>query len=89
MFDPAVTFDDLAWLRSEWDGPLVVKGIVSQGDAEAGGGGRAPGGGGGGGQDRGDAAGGGLLDVVLHWCLQVVAPRMTAQRTFMFERSPQ
>lgn len=33
MFDPAVTFDDLAWLRSQWDGHLVVKGIQHVDDA--------------------------------------------------------
>jgi L-lactate dehydrogenase (cytochrome) len=33
MFDPAATLDDLAWLRSAWDGPLVVKGIQTADDA--------------------------------------------------------
>ena len=28
MFDPSLTFDDLAWIKSEWPGKLVVKGIV-------------------------------------------------------------
>ncbi|GAB3050106.1 alpha-hydroxy acid oxidase [Intrasporangium mesophilum] len=35
LFDPAATLEDLAWLRSAWDGPLVVKGILSVADAEA------------------------------------------------------
>ncbi|MTD53722.1 alpha-hydroxy acid oxidase [Amycolatopsis pithecellobii] len=35
LFDPSVTLDDLAWLRSEWDGKLIVKGIQSVDDAEA------------------------------------------------------
>jgi L-lactate dehydrogenase (cytochrome) len=35
MFDPAATLDDLAWLRSAWDGPLVVKGIQTVDDARA------------------------------------------------------
>jgi L-lactate dehydrogenase (cytochrome) len=35
MFDPAATMDDLAWLRSEWPGPLVVKGIQTVADARA------------------------------------------------------
>src|SRR5581483_9814743 len=35
MFDPAATFTDLAWLRSTWPGPLVVKGIQSVDDARA------------------------------------------------------
>ncbi|MCW2761558.1 MAG: lldD [Marmoricola sp.] len=33
MFDPAATIRDLAWLRSVWDGPLVVKGIQTVADA--------------------------------------------------------
>jgi L-lactate dehydrogenase (cytochrome) len=33
MFDPAVTFDDVAWLRAQWDGPLVVKGVLHPDDA--------------------------------------------------------
>lgn len=33
LFDPAVTMDDLEWLRSEWDGRLVVKGILTAEDA--------------------------------------------------------
>ncbi len=35
MFDPAATIDDLAWLRSIWPGPLVVKGILTVADARA------------------------------------------------------
>jgi L-lactate dehydrogenase (cytochrome) len=35
MFDPAATIADLAWLRSVWDGPLVVKGIQTVADALA------------------------------------------------------
>jgi len=35
MFDPAATIEDLAWLRSTWDGPLVVKGIQTAADARA------------------------------------------------------
>jgi L-lactate dehydrogenase (cytochrome) len=33
LFDPSMTVDDLAWLRSKWSGPLVVKGIQSVDDA--------------------------------------------------------
>lgn len=33
MFDPSVTFDDISWLREQWDGSLVVKGIQSVEDA--------------------------------------------------------
>ncbi|SKB06033.1 alpha-hydroxy acid oxidase [Aeromicrobium choanae] len=32
MFDPAVSFEDLAWLRSQWAGNLVVKGLQSVDD---------------------------------------------------------
>ena len=35
MFDPAATIADLSWLRSAWDGPLVVKGIQTVDDARA------------------------------------------------------
>lgn len=33
MFDPSVTFDDLAWVREQWRGKLVVKGVQSVADA--------------------------------------------------------
>jgi len=33
MFDPTVTYEDLAWIRSRWPGKLVVKGIQSLDDA--------------------------------------------------------
>jgi L-lactate dehydrogenase (cytochrome) len=33
LFDPSVTFDDLEWMRAEWGGPLVVKGIQHPDDA--------------------------------------------------------
>lgn len=32
-FDPSVTWKELDWIRSEWDGPLVVKGILDPDDA--------------------------------------------------------
>jgi L-lactate dehydrogenase (cytochrome) len=35
MFDPAATIADLSWLRSAWDGPLIVKGIQTAADARA------------------------------------------------------
>jgi L-lactate dehydrogenase (cytochrome) len=35
MFDPAATIADLAWLRSAWTGPLIVKGIQTVADARA------------------------------------------------------
>lgn len=33
MFDPTVTFDDLKWIRKNWKGNLVVKGIQNVEDA--------------------------------------------------------
>ena len=35
LFDPAMTMADLAWLREQWQGPLVVKGVVTAEDARA------------------------------------------------------
>lgn len=32
-FDPTVTWDDIAWVRERWKGPIVVKGILDRGDA--------------------------------------------------------
>lgn len=34
MFDPAVSYEDLAWIRSQWPGKLVVKGVQSLDDAQ-------------------------------------------------------
>ncbi|MDT5389023.1 MAG: hypothetical protein QOE04_2664 [Mycobacterium sp.] len=34
-FDPTVTFDDLAWIKSQWPNKLVVKGIQTLDDARA------------------------------------------------------
>jgi L-lactate dehydrogenase (cytochrome) len=33
MFDPSVTFDDLAWIKERWPGKFVVKGVQSVDDA--------------------------------------------------------
>ncbi len=33
MFDPSATIADVSWLRSVWDGPLVIKGIQTVADA--------------------------------------------------------
>ncbi len=33
MFDPTVTFEDLKWIRKNWQGKLVVKGIQNVDDA--------------------------------------------------------
>jgi L-lactate dehydrogenase (cytochrome) len=35
VFDPTITIADLGWLRDEWDGPIVIKGIQTIADAEA------------------------------------------------------
>ena len=33
MFDPGVTFEDLAWIKQQWPGKLVVKGVQTLRDA--------------------------------------------------------
>ena len=35
MFDPTVTFEDLAWIKSQWPNKLVVKGIQTLEDAKS------------------------------------------------------
>ncbi|TRD12089.1 alpha-hydroxy-acid oxidizing protein [Erythrobacter insulae] len=32
-FDPSVTWDDLDFIRSEWNGPLIIKGVLDPEDA--------------------------------------------------------
>jgi isopentenyl diphosphate isomerase/L-lactate dehydrogenase-like FMN-dependent dehydrogenase len=34
MFDPTMTFDDLKWIREQWDGKLSIKGIQTVEDAK-------------------------------------------------------
>lgn len=34
MFDPTMTFDDLKWVREQWDGTLAIKGIQNVDDAK-------------------------------------------------------
>jgi L-lactate dehydrogenase (cytochrome) len=34
VFDPAVTFEDVKWLRSVWPGILIIKGIQTESDAQ-------------------------------------------------------
>jgi L-lactate dehydrogenase (cytochrome) len=34
-FDPSITWADLDWIRSEWPGPLIIKGILDPEDARA------------------------------------------------------
>ena len=33
MFDPTVTFEDLAWIKTQWPGKVVVKGVQNLADA--------------------------------------------------------
>ena len=33
LFDPSVTYEDLAWIRERWPGKLVLKGVQTVGDA--------------------------------------------------------
>ncbi len=33
QFDPGVTWRDIEWLRQEWDGPLIIKGVLEADDA--------------------------------------------------------
>jgi L-lactate dehydrogenase (cytochrome) len=33
LFDPTMTMKDLEWVRSFWDGPLIIKGIQTVDDA--------------------------------------------------------
>ena len=33
MFDPTVTFDDLAWIKAQWPGKVIVKGVQNVDDA--------------------------------------------------------
>lgn len=35
IFDPSVGFDDVAWLKETWGGPVIVKGIQNVADAMA------------------------------------------------------
>lgn len=32
-FDPAISWSDLEWIREQWKGPMIVKGILDPGDA--------------------------------------------------------
>jgi L-lactate dehydrogenase (cytochrome) len=35
VFDPTLTFDDVTWIKAQWPGKLVVKGIQTLDDARA------------------------------------------------------
>ena len=32
-FDPSIKWDDIAWIRSQWPGPIIIKGILDPEDA--------------------------------------------------------
>lgn len=34
VMDPALSYDDVRWLREQWQGPLVIKGVQSLADAK-------------------------------------------------------
>jgi len=34
QFDPSISWADVAWLRERWEGPLIIKGILSSEDAK-------------------------------------------------------
>ncbi len=34
MFDPTLTWDDIAWIKDRWGGPIILKGIIEPEDAE-------------------------------------------------------
>jgi len=34
-FDPSITWYDLAWVREQWPGPIIIKGILDPDDARA------------------------------------------------------
>jgi L-lactate dehydrogenase (cytochrome) len=34
-FDPAISWKDIDWIRQQWDGPLIIKGILDADDARA------------------------------------------------------
>jgi L-lactate dehydrogenase (cytochrome) len=34
MFDPTVTYEDLAWIKAQWPGKIVVKGVQTVADAK-------------------------------------------------------
>jgi L-lactate dehydrogenase (cytochrome) len=34
LFDPSITWSDVAWLKSIWNGPIVIKGVMTPEDAK-------------------------------------------------------
>jgi isopentenyl diphosphate isomerase/L-lactate dehydrogenase-like FMN-dependent dehydrogenase len=34
IYSPAISFEDISWLQSAWDGPIIVKGVQSVEDAK-------------------------------------------------------
>src|SRR5690606_23606273 len=35
QFDASVTWKDVEWIKTQWDGPLIVKGVLDADDAAA------------------------------------------------------
>lgn len=35
QFDPSLSWDDVAWIKDLWQGPLIIKGVMEPEDAEA------------------------------------------------------
>lgn len=35
QFDPQLSWDDVAWVKAQWGGKLVIKGIMEVDDAQA------------------------------------------------------
>ena len=34
IYSPSISFEDIKWLQSAWDGPIIVKGVQSVADAK-------------------------------------------------------
>jgi isopentenyl diphosphate isomerase/L-lactate dehydrogenase-like FMN-dependent dehydrogenase len=34
IYSPSISFEDIKWLQSEWDGPIIVKGVLNVDDAK-------------------------------------------------------
>ena len=34
QFDPSISWEDVTWLRDRWEGPLIIKGLLSAEDAK-------------------------------------------------------
>jgi isopentenyl diphosphate isomerase/L-lactate dehydrogenase-like FMN-dependent dehydrogenase len=34
IYSPSISFEDIKWLQSEWDGPIIIKGVLNVDDAK-------------------------------------------------------